>query len=338
MDKPPVKLLDLVRQRIRLKGYSIHTEKTYCEWIKRYILYHNKRHPKEMGRKEIEKFLSHLVMDRNVAPSTQNQAFNAILFLYRNVLEMDMPDNIQALRSKKPVRVPTVMTREEAHKVISLITGEHQLMVKILYGCGLRTQECLRLRVKDVDFALNQTIVRDGKGKVDRITMLPDSIKDSIKTHLSYVQGIHQDDLRQGYGRVYLPYALARKYPNADKQWGWQYVFPSKKLSIDPRSGVTRRHHIHGSSIRRAVYLAAKRSGIVKPIGCHTFRHSFATHLLEDGYDIRTVQELLGHKDVSTTMIYTHVLNKGGKGVISPLDKGNYYPNEERPLSPPPRL
>jgi integron integrase len=273
MDKPPVKLLDLVRQRIRLKGYSIHTEKTYCEWIKRYIFYHNKRHPREMGRKDIEKFLSHLVMDRNVAPSTQNQAFNAILFLYRNLLEMDMPDNIQALRSKKPVRVPTVMTREEAHKVINLINGEHQLMVKILYGCGLRTQECLRLRVKDVDFALNQTIVRDGKGKVDRITMLPDSIKDCIIAHLKYVQGIHPDDLRQGYGRVYLPYALERKYPNADKQWGWQYVFPSKQLSEDPMSGATRRHHIHGSSIRRAVYHAAKRSGIVKPIGCHTFRH-----------------------------------------------------------------
>lgn len=337
MQNPPVKLLDQVRQRLRLKGYSIRTEKSYTEWIRRYILFHNKRHPKDMDKKEIEAFLSHLVLERNVAPSTQNQAFNAILFLYDQVLEIKMPDNIQSIRSKKPVRVPTVMTREETRKVISLMSGIHQLMAKVMYGCGLRALECMRLRVKDVDFALNQTIVRDGKGKIDRITVLPDGIKPDIEAHLRLVQQVHRQDLRNGLGRVYLPYALARKYPNADKQWGWQYVFPSKTLSDDPRSGIKRRHHMHESSIRKAIQQAAKLSGIVKPIGCHTLRHSFATHLLMDGYDIRTVQELLGHKDVSTTMIYTHVLNRGGRGVVSPLDSIADLPGRstaDRPLNP----
>lgn len=320
MSKPPVKLLDKVRQRIRLKGYSIRTEKSYVEWIRRFILFHNKRHPKEMGKKEIESFLSHLVLQRNVAPSTQNQAFNAILFLFDQVLEMGMPENIQSIRSKKPVRVPTVMTLEETRKVIAIMNGVHQLMAKAIYGCGLRVLECLRLRVKDIDFCLNQIVVRDGKGKKDRITVLPAGIKPDIEAHLKYVQRIHQKDLRDGYGRVYLPYALAKKYPNADRQWGWQYVFPSKSFSVDPRSGIKRRHHMHESSIRKAIHQAAKISGIIKPISCHTLRHSFATHLLMDGYDIRTVQELLGHKDVSTTMVYTHVLNRGDRGVVSPLD------------------
>jgi integron integrase len=320
MSNPPVKLLDKVRQRIRLKGYSIRTEKSYVEWIRRFILFHDKRHPKEMGKKEIESFLSHLVLQRNVAPSTQNQAFNAILFLFDQVLEMGMPENIQSIRSKKPVRVPTVMTLEETRKVIAAMNGVHQLMAKAMYGCGLCVLECLRLRVKDIDFSLNQIVVRDGKGKKDRITVLPEGIKPDIEAHLKWVQRIHQQDLRVGYGRVYLPYALAKKYPNADKQWGWQYVFPSKTLSDDPRSGIKRRHHMHESSIRKAIHQAAKISEIIKPISCHTLRHSFATHLLMDGYDIRTVQELLGHKDVSTTMIYTHVLNRGGRGVVSPLD------------------
>ena len=320
MSNPPIKLLDQVRSKIRLKGYSIRTEKSYVEWIRRFILFHHKRHPKEMGKAEIESFLSHLVIQRNVASSTQNQAFNAILFLYDHVLETKMPEEIQSIRSKNPVRVPTVMTREETHKMIAVMSGVHQLMAKMMYGCGLRVLECLRLRVKDIDFCLNQIVVRDGKGKKDRITVLPEGIKSDIEKHLQYVHRTHQEDLRRGFGRVYLPYALNRKYPAADKQWGWQYVFPSKTLSIDPRSAIKRRHHMHESSIRKAIHKAAKISGIVKPVGCHTLRHSFATDLLMDGYDIRTVQELLGHKDVSTTMVYTHVLNRGGRGVVSPLD------------------
>jgi integron integrase len=320
MSNPPVKLLDQVKRKIRLKGYSIRTEKSYVEWIRRFILFHGKRHPKEMGKAEIENFLSHLVIQRNVASSTQNQAFNAILFLYDQVLESKMPEDIQSIRSKKPVRVPTVMTREETHKMIAILSGVHRLMAKIMYGCGLRVLECLRLRVKDIDFALNQIVVRDGKGQKDRITVLPDCIKADIERHLQYVRRTHQEDLRLGFGRVYLPHALDRKYPAADRQWGWQYVFPSKTLSVDPRSGIKRRHHMHDSSIRKAIHQAAKLSGIVKPVGCHTLRHCFATDLLMNGYDIRTVQELLGHKDVSTTMIYTHVLNRGGRGVVSPLD------------------
>jgi integron integrase len=320
--KPPVKLLDRVRQRIRLKGYSIRTEKAYSEWIKRYILFHNKRHPNEMGKQEIEAFLSHLVVNRNVAPSTQNQAFNAILFLYEQVLEKSMPEDISAIRSKKPARVPTVMTPEETRRVISAMQGTHQLMAEVLYGCGLRLIECVRLRVKDIDFALNQVIVRDGKGHKDRITVLPRKFRQSIQVHLIDVRKLHEKDLQEGYGRVFLPYALARKFPGADRQWGWQYVFPSKTLSVDPRSGIRRRHHIHGSSMRKSLKAAARQAGIVKPISCHTLRHSFATDLLANGYDIRTIQDLLGHKDVSTTMVYTHVLNRGGKGVVSPLDTG----------------
>jgi len=273
-----------------------------------------------MGKEEIELFLSHLVLQRKVAPSTQNQAFNALLFLYDQVLEIKMPEHIQSIRSKKPIRVPTVMTREEVRKVIGAMSGVHQLMAKIMYGCGLRVLECLRLRVKDIDFGLNQIVVRDGKGSKDRITVLPAGIKAGIETHLEKVKLIHQKDLRDGYGRVYLPYALAKKYPAADRQWGWQYVFPSKSLSDDPRSGIKRRHHLHETSIRKALFQAARMAAIIKPICCHTLRHSFATHLLMEGYDIRTIQELLGHKDVSTTMIYTHVLNRGGKGVVSPLD------------------
>jgi len=320
MGPSPVKLLDKVRQRLRLKGYSIRTEKSYVSWIKRFILFHGKRHPQEMGKLEIEAFLSHLVINRNVASSTQNQAFNAILFLYSHVLDVDMPKDVDALRSKKPVRVPTVMTRKETSNLIAMMRGTHQLMAKLIYGSGLRVRECIRLRVKDIDFAMNQIVVRNGKGKKDRITVLPDGIKSILKEHLVYVKRLHQNDLAKGYGRVYLPNALARKYPNADRQWGWQYAFPAKTLSKDPRSGFVRRHHLHVSSIQKAIRKAVNLSSVVKPVGCHTLRHSFATHLLAEGYDIRTVQELLGHKDVSTTMIYTHVLNRGGKGVRSPLD------------------
>jgi integron integrase len=273
MSHPPVKLLDQVRSRIRLKGYSIRTEKSYVEWIRRFILFHNKRHPREMGKAEIESFLSHLVLQRNVAASTQNQAFNAILFLYDQVLGMKMPENIQSIRSKKPIRVPTVMTHDETQKMITAMNGVHQLMAKMMYGCGLRVLECLRLRVKDIDFSLNQIVVRDGKGKKDRITVLPEGIKTDVEGHLRYVKRIHQEDLRRGFGRVYLPYALERKYPSADSQWGWQYIFPSKTLSFDPRSGIKRRHHMHESSIRKAINQAVKRCGIVKPVGCHTLRH-----------------------------------------------------------------
>ncbi len=310
MGNSPVKLLDKVRQSIRLKGYSIRTEKSYVSWIKRFILFHGKRHPQDMGKSEIEAFLSHLVMERNVASSTQNQAFNAILFLYKYVLDTDMPEDINALRSKKPVRVPTVMTREETLKLLALMHGTHQLMAKLIYGCGLRVMECVRLRIKDIDFEMNQIVVRDGKGKKDRITVLPDDAKPALKEHLVYVKQLHQDDSARGYGRVYLPNALAKKYPNADRQLGWQYAFPAKTLSKDPRSGVKRRHHLHVSSIQKAIRKAVRLSAVVKPVGCHTLRHSFATHLLAEGYDIRTVQELLGHKDVSTTTSFNCIPEK----------------------------
>ena len=321
MEKQPAKLLDRARYRIRLKGYSIRTEQSYVSWIRRFILFHNKRHPQDMGKDEIEAYLTHLAVNRHVAPSTQNQAFNALLFLYRNVLEIEFPENINAYRSKRPVRLPTVLTKAETLKIIPMITGVHQVMVKILYGSGLRAIECLRLRVKDLDFNMNQIIVRDGKGKIDRVTILPDDIKDPLRKQLIFIKQLHENDLSKGFGGVYLPYALAKKYKNADKEFIWQYVFPAKTISNDPRSGIKRRHHIHQSSLNKAIKKAAKMAKINKLISCHSFRHSFATHLLADGYDIRTVQELLGHKDVSTTMIYTHVLNKGGSAVRSPLDR-----------------
>jgi integron integrase len=320
MNTPPIKLLDRVRVRIRLKGYSIRTEKSYVSWIKRFIFFHGMRHPKEMGKSEIEAFLSHLVINSDVAASTQNQAFNAILFLYNQVLDEKMPENINSCRSKKPIKLPTVMSRSETFKVIKSMTGMHQIMAKLLYGSGLRVIECVRLRIKDIDFELNQIIVRDGKGKKDRVTVFPDEIKHPVKEHLVFVKHLHDKDTTAGFGNVYLPNALAKKYKNAGKQWCWQYVFPAKSLSIDPRSGTKRRHHIHVSSIQKALRSAARLAEINKPVSCHTMRHSFATHLLGNGYDIRTVQELLGHKDVSTTMIYTHVLNRGGRGVQSPLD------------------
>ncbi len=321
MSKQPVKLLDQVRQKIRLRHYSIRTEEAYVNWAKRFILFHNKKHPKEMGRKEVEAFLTHLAVDGKVAASTQNQAFNALLFLYEKVLGLDVFHEIDALRAKQPERLPTVLTFEETMAVIDSMSGVFQLIVKVLYGSGLRGIECVRLRVKDVDFKMNQIIVRNGKGQKDRATMLPEEVREPLQNHLVYVQKIHEKDLREGYGSVYLPFALARKYKNAEKEWGWQYVFPSKTLSTDPRSGKKRRHHVHLSSLNANIRKAAKTADITKSISSHTFRHSFATHLLEEGYDIRTIQELLGHKDVSTTMIYTHVLNRGGRAVRSPLDR-----------------
>jgi integron integrase len=320
VEKRPKKLLDQLCDVIRLKHYSIRTEEAYVSWARRYILFHNKRHPKDMGSQEIEAFLTHLAVGQKVAASTQNQALNALLFLYRHVLRQDLDLPIEAIRAKRPKRLPTVMTREEVQRVLAALSGTHQLISKVLYGSGLRLVECLRLRVKDVDFAQHQIIVRGGKGMLDRITILPDSLIKPLQEHLPRVPMLHQQDLADGYGAVYLPLALERKYPNANREWGWQYVFPAKRRSEDPRTGVTRRHHIHESTLQKAVRKAAQLAGITKPINCHTFRHNFATHLLESGYDIRTVQELLGHKDVRTTMIYTHVLNRGAMVVRSPLD------------------
>jgi len=321
MESKPVKLLDKVRQKIRLRHYSIRTEHAYVSWIKRFIIFHNKKHPKDMGQNEVEAFLSHLAIEGKVAASTQNQAFNALLFLYEKVLELDVFTKIEAFRAKRPERLPTVLDFDETMAIIDAMNGVFKLIVKVLYGSGLRGIECMRLRVKDIDFKLNEIVVRDGKGRKDRVTIFPDEIKSELSDHLVYVKKIHEKDLRDGYGKVYLPNALERKYKNANSEWSWQYVFPSKKLSDDPRSGKKRRHHIHLASLNHNIRKAARIADITKNISSHAFRHSFATHLLEDGYDIRTIQELLGHKDVSTTMIYTHVLNRGGRAVRSPLDR-----------------
>jgi integron integrase len=319
-----MKLLDQVRDVIRKRHYSIRTEQAYADWIRRFILFHKKQHPKDMGEKEISQFISHLATDRNVAASTQNQALNAIVFLYKQVLNVDLGDFGHMERARKPERLPTVMSRDEAGRILSSMEGIHQLMAKLLYGCGLRLMECVRLRVKDIDFEQNHIIVRDGKGIKDRSTMLPEQLKPLLLEHLERVRIMHEQDLKKGYGKVFLPFALERKYPNAASEWGWQYVFPSGKISKDPRSGRMRRHHISENSLQRAVQKAARKANLTKHVSPHTFRHSFATHLLESGYDIRTVQELLGHKDVTTTMIYTHVIQKGGMGVQSPLDTLNF--------------
>lgn len=305
---------------MRLKHYALKTEKSYIDWIKRYILYHDKRHPSEMGKPEIEAFLTHLATERNVAAATQNQAFNALRFLYEDFMKTPLPDDIQSVRARKPRKRPVVMTHEETLAVLGMLEGDVRLVAKLLYGCGLRLMESLRLRVKDIDFSMKEITVRDGKGDKDRVTVLPDSLCDELKTHLEKVKRIHEADLADGRGSVHLPNALAVKSPNAPKEWIWQYVFPSKSLSKDPRSGEIRRHHINESSLQKAVKQAARRAGIDKRITPHVFRHSFATQLLINGYDIRTVQELLGHNDVSTTQIYTHVINRGAKAVKSPLD------------------
>jgi len=314
------KLLDQVRDLIRLKHYSIRTEQAYLGWIRRFILFHHKRHPKEMGKAEIEAFLTHLAVQENVAASTQNQAMNAILFLYRHVLKQDLDWLEDVTPAKQPARLPVVLTVPEVQAVLARLDGQYWVMASLLYGSGLRLMECLRLRVKDLELTRRELIVRDGKGAKDRITLLPDKLIQPLQTQLERVKVIHRQDLQQGFGAVYLPYALESKYPNANREWAWQYVFPADKRSIDPRSGVERRHHLGETALQQAVRNAVRQAGIDKPASCHTFRHSFATHLLANGYDIRTVQELLGHKDVRTTMIYTHVLNRGGKGVRSPLD------------------
>jgi len=316
----PPRLLDQVRERLRLKQYSIRTEQVYVDWIKRFILFHGKRHPTVMGKPEVEAFLTHLAVVRNVAASTQNQALSAILFLYKEVLgrELEWLDNVE--RAKRPARLPVVLTEAEVRALLVRMEGRQALMARILYGAGLRLMECVRLRVKDVDFGYSQITVRDGKGEKDRVTILPASLHANLLTHLEQVKATHQKELEASFGEVYLPFALARKYPRAGREWGWQYVFPAAQRFIDPRSGTERRHHIDEQTLQRAVKKAVRAAGIAKPASCHTLRHSFATHLLQSGYDIRTVQELLGHKDVSTTMIYTHVLNRGGRGVRSPLD------------------
>lgn len=317
----PPRLLDQVRGKIRLRHYSIRTEQAYVDWIKRFVLYFDKRHPSEMGAREVEAFLTHLAVHGKVAAATQNQAKSALLFLYREVLEQDLPwlENVE--RAKAPKRLPVVLTKTEVQAVLSRLEGTPWLVAGLLYGAGLRIMEALRLRVKDVEFSRGEILVREGKGFKDRVTMLPIAVVEPLKAHLKQVRELHRRDVEEGFGEVYLPYALERKYPNAAREWGWQYVFPSKNRSVDPRSGAVRRHHVQDQAIQRAIRQAVRDAGIAKPATPHTLRHSFATHLLEAGYDIRTVQELLGHSDVSTTMIYTHVLNKGGRGVTSPLDR-----------------
>ena len=317
---PAPRLLEQVRNAMRVRRYSYRTEQSYVEWIKRFVHFHGRRHPREMGAAEVSAFLTNLARERNVAASTQNQALSALLFLYKHVLSVELPWMSSIERAKRPVHVPVVLTRNEVAALLAQMQGTRWLMAALVYGAGLRLRECLKLRVKEVDFAYGQLTVRDGKGGKDRRTMLPAALANPLRDHLARAKRLHERDLADGYGEAWLPDALERKYPRAAKDWGWQFVFPSGKLSADPRSGVVRRHHVYDDVLGRAVAAAARAAGIAKPVRVHTLRHSFATHLLEAGYDIRTVQELLGHSDVSTTMIYTHVLNKGGRGVHSPLD------------------
>ena len=309
------KLLDRMRDAVRLKNYSYRTEKAYVHWVKRYILFHQKRHPREMGRDEIEAFLTYLAVEGNVAASTQNQALSALLFLYNEVLDQPI-GSVDVTWAKKPVRLPVVLTREEVGAVMQYLSDTSLLIVQLLYGGGLRLTECLRLRVQDVDFGQKMLVIRDGKGQKDRTTTLPDVVVPALHSHLQIVKKQHHEDLQRGYGRAPLPTALARKYPNAETEWQWQFVFPSTTLSKNPRGDDERlyRYHLHESTVQRAVRRAAQQTGIAKRVNPHTFRHSFATHLLEAGYDIRTIQELLGHKDVKTTMIYTHVAQRGAMG------------------------
>ena len=314
------KLLDRVSEKLRLGHYSLRTEKSYIAWIKRFIVFNGKQHPKLMGKPEIEAFLTHLAVERHVAAATQNQALNAILFLYRQVLAIDLPWMDDVVRAKRPERIPEVLSAAEVARLLAQLQGTYKLMASLLYGSGLRLMEVVRLRVKDVDFEYRQVVVRDGKGAKDRVTPLPASIEAALRAQIETVAALHRADLKAGYGQVFLPNALAQKYPNAQHEFGWQYVFPSARLSRDPRSDAVRRHHLNEKGLQQAVKRAVARAGIHKKASCHTLRHSFATHLLERGSDIRTVQELLGHKNVQTTMLYTHVLKRGGRGVVSPLD------------------
>lgn len=314
-------LLDQVRARLRVKHYSLRTEQAYIGWIRRFILANGKRHPRELGGPEIEAFLTRLATERNVAAGTQNQALAALLFLYREVLGQDLPWMDGVVRAKRPRRLPVVLTRDEVRRLLAQLQGRDWLMAGLLYGAGMRLMECLRLRVKDVDFQRRDITVREGKGNKDRHVPLPQTLVVALHDQMAVARLLHATDLATGFGAVYLPHALGRKYPNAAREWGWQYVFPAAHRARDPRSGEVRRHHLDEKVLQRAVKRARTEAGIVKPATCHTLRHSFATHLLEDGHDIRTIQELLGHKDVATTQIYTHVLNRGGSGVLSPLDR-----------------
>ena len=317
----PPRLMQQVRQQIRYRHYSLRTEETYLHWIKRFILFHGKRHPAEMGGPEVAAFLTSLAVDHNVAANTQNLALSAILFLYREVLEIDLPWLKDVTRAKKPQQLPTVLSHSEVQALLEGVEGTSGVVVRLLYGTGMRLTEALRLRVQDVELARHQILVRDGKGGKDRVTMLPATLVAPMRRQLALRRRVFDQDMRKGQAQVWLPDALERKYPNASCEWAWQYVFVAKRLSTDPRSGAVRRHHLDPKLIQRHVRRAALAAGITKPASPHTLRHSFATHLLESGYDIRTVQELLGHSDVSTTMIYTHVLNRGGRGVVSPLDR-----------------
>ncbi len=315
------RLLDSTREVLRVHHYSMSTERSYIQWIKRFIFFHNKRHPKEMGVNEITEYLTHLAVNRKVSPSTQNQALNALLFLYKRVLKIDLPLIDGVVRAKRTKRLPVVFTRQEVKALLAQFDGTRWLIFSMMYGSGFRILECLRLRVKDIDFHYKQIFVRDAKGGKDRVTLLPESLIEPLRNHLARVKELHELDLTSGFGCVYLPHALERKYPKACREWGWQFIFPSNNIATDPRTGIRRRHHLYGKTLQRKIKQAIQNAGIIKPASSHTLRHSFATHLLEDGYDIRTVQELLGHKDVKTTQIYTHVMGKGCNGVKSPLEK-----------------
>lgn len=329
MDKPPrfrpnpdLKLMDQVREVLRYYNYAYKTEQVYCHWVLRYIRYFGgKTHPQEMHAPEIERFLSHLVSHEQVSASTQKQALNALVFLYHKVLDIRVDDRLAPLRSTKPKRLPTVLTQFEVQALLSELQGTHSLMARLLYGSGMRLMECIRLRIQDVDFGQNQIYIREAKGGTERITFLPASVRDELSRHIEKVKLLHQKDLDEGFGRVYIPPALVRKYPDAVTGIGWQYVFPAKQRSVDPRSGETRRHHILESGLQKAVKAAVHKASINKRASCHTLRHSFATHLLENGVNIRQVQELIGHKDVKTTEIYTHVMQKGLGKIVSPLDQ-----------------
>ena len=315
------RLLEQVSDVARFRHLSLRTEQAYLNWIKRYILFHHKQHPKDLSADHVRRFLTHLAVKDKVAAATQNQAFHSLLFLYRHVLKLDLPEITGVERARTSRSLPVVFTKEEANAVIAHLRGEERLIVSLLYGSGLRIMEAVRLRVKDIDFERHEIRVREGKGDKDRLTMLPRTLEPGLRVQIETVKQQHDHDVKRGYGEVYLPHALERKYPKAGSEFIWQYLFPADKLSVDPRSGKTRRHHASEQNVQRAVKTALRKAGVRKNGTCHAFRHSFATHLLEDGYDIRTVQELLGHKDVRTTMIYTHVLNKGGRGVRSPLDQ-----------------
>ncbi len=317
----PLTLLGRVREAIRYKHYSIRTERTYVEWVRRFVRFHGQRHPRDMGAPEVRAFLGHLASEAKVAASTHQQALSALLFLYKEVLGVELPWLTELERPKKPKRLPVVLGHGEVERLLSVLEGTHALMGQMLYGTGIRLMECVRLRVKDVDFERGEILVRDGKGGKDRVTMLPVSLVAPLRAHLLRVRQLWERDREAGRPGVYLPEALARKYPSAPSEWGWFWVFPARGLSVDPRTGIERRHHTHEQALQRAIKQALSVAGIAKPATTHTLRHSFATHLLQSGYDIRTVQELLGHSDVSTTMIYTHVLNRGGRGVVSPVDR-----------------